>query len=124
VALRRADFAAAAEAFARIESAQSNEPLVEDARFWRAVALGRAGQTQAEAVALERFLALHPGSPRAGEASAILGWLLIKQGRIAEAEQRFTTAAHDLREEVKHSAQAGLSQIQKQRAVQPAPATQ
>jgi TolA-binding protein len=110
-ALQRGEFGPAAEAFARIESAAGSESIVEDARFWRAVALGRSGQSQAEAYALRRFLSLHSGSSRAGEASAILGWLLVKQGQFDEAKQRFQAAARDSRDEVRQSARAGLANI-------------
>lgn len=117
--LQRGDFSTAAEAFGRIESLAGSEPIIEDARFWRAVALGRSGQGRAEADALVRFLLRHPGSSRAGEASAILGWLLVKQGRLDEAEQRFQAAALDKREEIRRSARAGLAAITARRA--PAP---
>ncbi len=75
------------------------------------MALGRSGQSQAESYALRRFLSLHPGSSRAGEAAAILGWLLVKQGQLDEAKVRFQTAARDSRDEVRQSARAGLANI-------------
>lgn len=110
-ALQRSEFGPAAAAFARIESAAGNESIVEDARFWRAVALGRSGQSQDAAYALRRFLSLHPGSSRAGEAAAILGWLLVKQGQFDEAKVRFHAAALDSRDEVRQSARAGLANL-------------
>ncbi|MFO0579051.1 MAG: FecR domain-containing protein [Polyangia bacterium] len=119
-ALQRGEFGAAADAFGRIDSLAGSESLVEDARFWRAVALGRAGRLGAEADALGRFLSLHPGSARAGEASAILGWLLLKQGRLDEAAQRFQAAALDSRDEIRKSARAGLTALAARRP--PAPA--
>lgn len=118
-ALRKNDFAGAADAFSRAEQTQTGEALVEDARFWRAVALGRAGQVQAEAAAFQRFLSLHGSSPRAGEASAILGWLLLKQGQTDEAAKRFADASRDPREEVRQSARAGLAAIERTKKTAP-----
>lgn len=113
-ALRKNDFSVAADAFGRAEQGASGEPIVEDARFWRAVALGRAGQVQAETAALQRFLSLHGGSPRAGEAAAILGWLLLNQGQTEAAAKHFANASRDPRDEVQKSARAGLAAVERQ----------
>jgi TolA-binding protein len=82
--------------------------LAEDARYWRAVALGRAGASDEARVAMEEFLRRHGGSPRAGEVSAMLGWLLFDAGDRAGARALFHAAERDANAGVRQSARAGL----------------
>jgi TolA-binding protein len=110
-ALRTADFARAATGFARVVLLAPDGPLVEDASFWRAVALAR-GQRSAEAVSAFRdFLDGHARSLRAGEASAMLGWLLIDARTYDEAARRFDAAIGDADPAVRRSAKAGLDAL-------------
>ena len=85
--------------------------LAEDARYWRAVALGRAGAAGEARAAMEEFLSSHPRSPRTGEVSVMLGWLLVDAGDRARAEALFRAAAADVRLQVRKSAQAGLQAV-------------
>ena len=86
-------------------------PLVEDASYWHAVALAR-GKRSAEALSAFRdVLDAHAGSPHAGDASAMLGWLLIDARVYDEAARRFTAAATDRDPAVRRSAQAGLDAL-------------
>ncbi|HNF96810.1 MAG TPA: hypothetical protein PK493_05925, partial [Pseudomonadota bacterium] len=57
---------------------------------------------------------LHGGSPRAGEAAAILGWLLLNQGQTEAAAKHFANASRDPRDEVQKSARAGLAAVERQ----------
>jgi TolA-binding protein len=110
-ALRANDFDRAAGGFARVVLLAPDGPLVEDASFWRAVALAR-GQRGAEArSAFRDFLDAFRSSPHAGEASAMLGWLLIDVRSYDEAAQRFSVAAHDTNPAVRRSARAGLDAL-------------
>jgi TolA-binding protein len=110
-ALRAGDFGRAAGDFARVVLLDPDGPLVEDASFWRAVVLAR-GQRAAEArLAFHDFLDSFRSSPHAGEASAMLGWLLIDARSYDEAAQRFTAAAGDANPAVRHSARAGLGAL-------------
>jgi hypothetical protein len=112
-ALRANDFARAASGFARVQLLTPNGPLVEDAAYWRAVALAR-GQRSAEAISAFRDVVdAHPRSARTGEASAMLGWLLIDQRAFDEAARRFTAAARDGNPVVRNSAQAGLDALRR-----------
>lgn len=104
-ALREAEHSAAAEAFARVDP---SSPMVEDAAFWRAVALGRAGRDEAATREFEVFLARYPRSARRGEATVSLGWLLLRQGRGDQARARFEEAGRDADVAVRRSAQRGL----------------
>lgn len=106
-ALRTGDFHTAAEAFGRAAGANDGQ-LAEDALFWRGVALDRAGRFAGARQALSDFLARYPDSDRKGEASAILGWLLLHAGERQEARNRFTAALGDPAERVRNSARAGL----------------
>ncbi|MGH9884668.1 MAG: tetratricopeptide repeat protein [bacterium] len=110
-ALRAGDFHRASGGFARVLLLAPDGPLVEDASFWRAVALAR-GQRAAEArSAFRDFLDSFGASHHAGEASAMLGWLLIDARAFDEAAQRFTTAAADANPAVRRSARAGLDAL-------------
>jgi len=106
-ALRAGDFQAAAEAFDRAAVARDSQ-LAEDAYFWRGVALDRAGRFAAASQALTVFLARYPDSDRRGEASVILGWLLVHAGQPQQAHELFSAAVGDPAERVRGSARAGL----------------
>jgi tetratricopeptide (TPR) repeat protein len=110
-ALRANDFTRAANDFARVLLVAPDSPLVEDASYWRAVALAR-GKRSAEALAAFRdFLDGYAGSARAGEASAMLGWLLVDARAYDEAERRFRAAAAHRDPAVRASAGAGLDAL-------------
>jgi TolA-binding protein len=113
-ALRTADYTAAAAGFAR--TIELGSPLSEDAAFWRGVALARgfrlhAGSSVPARDAFATFLDRYPRSPRAGEASAMLGWLLVDAGDPAAAAPRFTAAKDDPVDSVRASARRGLAAI-------------
>ncbi|MBI5487480.1 MAG: FecR domain-containing protein [Deltaproteobacteria bacterium] len=110
-ALRDGDPAGAAEAFGRAAAAGTGAPLAEDAAFWRAVALGRAGRDAEAAGALAIFLDRYPSSPRVGEASAMYGWILLELGELDAAEARFRAAAGDRVPAVRGGAQRGLEAV-------------
>jgi TolA-binding protein len=114
-ALRANQFGKAATGFARVLVLAPDGPLAEDASFWRAVALAR-GQRTAEAVAAFRdFLDGYGASPRRGEASAMLGWMLIDARAYDEAARWLSVAVGDASPAVHNSAQAGLDAITRSR---------
>lgn len=110
-ALRASDFNRAAGGFARVVLLAPDGPLVEDASFWRAVALARGQRADEARSAFRDFLDSFGVSPHAGEASAMLGWLLIDARSYDEAAQRFTAAVRDANPAVRHSARAGLDAL-------------
>jgi TolA-binding protein len=110
-ALRTGDARRAASAFAASHRAAGRGAVAEDARYWEGVALARAGASRDAMVALRRFLTAHPSSPRAGEASARLGWLLLDAGELAAAERSFAAAAADRVPAVRRSASTGLEKL-------------
>jgi TolA-binding protein len=110
-ALRGGDFARAAGGFARVVLLAPDSPLGEDAGFWRAVALARGKRSLEAVAAFHDFLDGHARSSRAGEASAMLGWLLIDARAFDEAERRFQAAAGDPYPAVRRSARAGLDAL-------------
>jgi len=109
-ALRANDFATASAAFARTTLLDPDGPLAEDASYWYPVALARAKRGEA-AGAFRDFLDRYPRSPHAGEASAMLGWLLVDAGERAEAERRFRAGLDAASEQVRASARAGLAAL-------------
>lgn len=113
-ALAKGDAAGAAATFERAAKAAPSAPLAEDAWFWRASALARIKDGRATR-ALEAFLAGYPRSPRAGEASAMLGWLVIDRD-VDRAEALFRAAAKDRGAAVRASAEKGLAVVAHRRA--------
>jgi TolA-binding protein len=110
-ALRGGDFAHAAGGFARVVLIAPDSPLGEDASYWRAVALARGRRSLEAVAAFHDFLDGYTRSSRAGQASAMLGWLLIDARAFDEAERRFQTAAGDPDPAVRRSARAGLDAL-------------
>jgi FecR protein len=115
-ALRAGDASAAAKAFSTACNEALHEPIGEDACFWTGAAAKRAGDAATARTGLEHFLKQFPTSPRASEASALLGWLLYDAGELDAAEQDFHRAEHDRVPKVRDSAQRGLTAIQRKRA--------
>ena len=111
-ALRAGQYSAAAAAFERTVHVAGNQSMAEDARYFRAIALARAGRAEPAIAAMEEFLKRHAASNRAGEISSILGWQLLDRGAIDAAEGRFRAALSDRRAEVRKSAEKGMQAIQ------------
>jgi TolA-binding protein len=109
--LRSGDFPRAATNFSRVVLLAPDSPLVEDASFWRAVALARGKRTPEAISAFHDFLDSFPRAPRTGQASAMLGWLLLDSRAFDEAARRFTAAAADPDPKVRDSARAGLDAL-------------
>jgi hypothetical protein len=112
-AMRSGRFTQAASAFARVQLLAPTGPLAEDAGFWYAVALARSGQPTLAGNAFRDYLDAFPTSRRVGEASAMLGWILVDAGKAREAEQRFRVASTDLDPKIRASATAGLETVAK-----------
>jgi TolA-binding protein len=102
------DYPRAAAAMRRAVEAAPGAALAEDARYWEAVALARQGSVAKARAAMEEFLRRSPGSPRAGEVSAMLGWSLVESHEWSAAEQRFRRAEDDRAPAVRESARKGL----------------
>jgi TolA-binding protein len=96
--------------------------LAVDARYWESVALARQGQHDKARVAMESFLRRYPGSPRMGEVSVMLGWMLIESQEWTRAEQLFRAAENDRVSSVRDSARKGLAMVARVQAhSKPAP---
>lgn len=102
----------AAKTFAEALATNPRDPLAEDASFWRGVALVRARSTQEAMEALTTFLDTWPTSARAGETSALLGWILLERGDLDGAERRFRAAEADPVASVRTSARKGIDAVQ------------
>lgn len=112
--LRAGDAGGASKAFAKACSDAAADAR-EDACYWSGVAAKRAGQTSAARDALTRFISTFPSSARAGEAAALLGWLLYDGGDLDGAERRFSAAAKDQVPTVRESAKRGLTAVERRR---------
>jgi hypothetical protein len=110
-ALRAGDHRGAAALMNRAIAAGPAGVLDEDARYWRAVALGRAGASFEARAAMEEFRRLYPSSRRAGEVAAMLGWLLVEAGERGRAGPLFRAALADPSPAVRDSARAGLAAL-------------
>jgi len=114
-ALRAGDAKAAASSFGAACTIAQREALGEDACFWSGAAAKRAGETPAARTALASFLKSFPGSARAPEAAALLGWIHYDAGELDAAEQLFHQAEHDRVPQVRDSAQKGLTAVDRKR---------
>jgi hypothetical protein len=110
-ALRGAQFDIAAAGFAKALVAAPEGALADDARFWHAVALARGHAVNPAMTAFRELVDEHPGSTHVGEASAMLGWLLVDAKRLDEARERFAAATNDPSPKVRASAQAGIDAL-------------
>ena len=110
-ALRAERFDEAADAFARSLASRPGKQVAEDASYWQSVALARAGQPGKAARAFDSFLAAYPRSTRAGEASAMLGWILFDARDYQGAARRFRAALQDPSARVRKSAADGLNAL-------------
>jgi hypothetical protein len=108
-ALAAGDARKAAAVFEQAARSSPGDPLAEDAWFWHASALARSG-SRAAVGALDSFLARYPRSPRAGEASAVLAWLILESD-LDRAESLFRAAAGDRVAAVRASGVKGLAAV-------------
>ena len=76
-------------------AAQGSDALADDARYFQAVALVRAGRAVEAERVLIGFLTRAPESLRAGRAALLLGKLLRERGEVDAARRWFETALHD-----------------------------
>jgi TolA-binding protein len=106
--LRSGDANAAAAEFAEVERLAHGRDIEEDALYWRAVAVGRAGDGAGARTLFAAFLDRFPSSSRAGEAAAALGGLLLDAGDRHGARLAFERAARDPSPRVRAAAQDGL----------------
>ena len=118
-AFRSGDYPGAIAGMRRASQAAPTSSLAEDARYWEAVALARHGSMAQSRTVMEDFLRHFPGSPRAGEVSAMLGWFLVESHEWAAAERRFRAAESDRAPAVRESAKKGLEITARMRAARP-----
>ena len=113
-AVKRGDYAqAVAELEVAIAAAQ-HLPLAEDARYWLAVALARAGKNKRATVAMDDFLRRHGRSLRAGEIAVMYGWISVEQGELDRARRLFGRARADAVKRVRDSAMEGLRAVERE----------
>ncbi|MBC7973388.1 MAG: tetratricopeptide repeat protein [Myxococcales bacterium] len=110
-AMRRNDFTEAANIFERAVAVTSEPHVIEDATFWRAVALARKGEVVTAAHVLTAYLRAYPDSARTGEARVVLGWLLLERGDLEDARRSFLAATADGSQRVRDAAQHGLAAV-------------
>jgi TolA-binding protein len=108
---RQGEFADAARAFASACREAGATALSDDACFWHGAAWERAGRPHEAEVALRSYLERHGRAPRAGEAHAMLGWILLRSQRPDEAEGHFRAAIADPAAPVRASATRGLEAL-------------
>ncbi|MBL0220812.1 MAG: tetratricopeptide repeat protein [Myxococcales bacterium] len=110
-AMRQGEYGQAAAAFNRAVALAPDGALSEDATFWHAVAVARLHRTSEAIAAFRSFLDAFPVSTRAGEASAMLGWLLVETHELDEARRRFHAAENDPNVNARASALQGLEAL-------------
>jgi TolA-binding protein len=110
-ALRARRFEEAAAGFGRILAESPTCALADEAGFWRATALARGGRSSEAIAAFRAFLDSTRTSSRRGEASVILGWMLVDAHRPDEARGLFRAAAADPHATVSASAREGMKAL-------------
>jgi TolA-binding protein len=110
-ALRARRFEEAARGFDRVLAASTGGPLADEAAFWRATSLARGGRSDEAVAAFRKFVTAYRASPRRGEASTILGWLLVDRRQPDDAAPLFRGAVNDPDPNVRKSARDGLAAI-------------
>jgi hypothetical protein len=114
-ALRANDAATAADKLDAACKAALHTALGEDACFWAGAAAKRANDPARARAALDVFVTSFPSSPRIGEASALLGWILLDAGDRSGAEGAFHRAEQDRVPRVRDSAAKGLAALRAKR---------
>jgi hypothetical protein len=112
--LREGDAKGAAAEFAEVERVARGRDIEEDALYWRAVAVGRTGDSATARQLFGEFLDRFPASSRAGEAAASSGWLLLEAGETRAARRAFERAARDPSPRVQANAREGLARTQEE----------
>jgi TolA-binding protein len=108
--LRAGDSAGAADAFREVVRT-SDGSVREQGTFWLGVAQARAGRSREARATLEAFIEGFPTSSRRGEASAVLGWLLVDAHELVSARRASERAASDPVDRVRASAANGLARV-------------
>lgn len=106
----------AAKGFARASGLAPAGAASEDARYWRGVALARAGLRQPAVEAFGRYLSLHGEAPRAPEVHVFLGKLLLDGGRVRAAAEHFEVALTLGDAELRPKAEVGLQEARRREA--------
>jgi TolA-binding protein len=124
--MRGLDFVRAASLFEQVVTLEPESPLAEDAAYWGGVALGRADRSLQAVMAFRGFLESYPESTHAGEAAAMLGWMLVDQGETVSAKHWFEVAARSTVKAARESGLRGLAAMREKEAraatgVAPAP---
>lgn len=114
-ALRAGDATSAVKSFEKACTTADNDAVGEDACFWSGAAAKRAGDNAKTKTALMLFLRKFPSSPRAAEASALIGWALYDAGDLAGAKPYFERASNDKVPKVRESARKGLAAIERKK---------
>jgi|JI10StandDraft_1071094.scaffolds.fasta_scaffold358442_1 TolA-binding protein len=110
-ALRAGDLGRAEQDLAELVRAHPAAELREEATYWRAVVAARGARPDDARSHLEALLSRYPGSPRAAEASAMLGWLELERGEVERARALFAAAQGSGDPAVEESARAGLAKL-------------
>ena len=112
--LRGGDARGAAVEFGEVERLSHGRDIEEDALYWRAVAVGRAGDPSGARKLLGEFLDRFPASSRAGEAASALGWLLLDAGDRRGARHAFERAVLDPSPRLQANGREGLRRTQEE----------
>jgi hypothetical protein len=93
------------------EAESPGAPFVEEATFWQAISMARAGRGADAKAKLEAFLARYPSSTHKLEALGVLGWQLLEAGDREGARRAFEDARKSDDARVRDSANAGLARL-------------
>jgi TolA-binding protein len=109
--LRRREWDAAERGFAAVAAQAHGQALEEDALYWQAVAMARAGRAHEASQRFAAFLARFPAGTRTGPATLALAWLSFDAGEQERARALFARAAQDSSAKVRKGAEEGLARL-------------
>lgn len=108
---KRGQFEEAAELFLRVMESGDEHDLVEDALFWRGVALDGAGRRASAIDAARQYLERYPDATRREAVELRLAWLELSRGHHAAARALFLKLAQSDKITIKTEAQTGLERV-------------
>ena len=109
--LRRGEWDAAIRSFAAVAAQAHGQALEEDALYWQAVAMTRAGRSHEASQLFEAFLQRFAAGARTGTATLALAWLCFDAGQMDRARALFERAAQDSSAKVREGAYEGLQRL-------------
>lgn len=110
---KRGQFEAAAELFLLVMDSGDEHDIVEDALYWRVIALESAGRRASAIEASELYLSRYPHASRREAVELRLAWLELARGRLVAARALFQKLTQSDKRTVRTEAEKGLERAER-----------